>query len=359
VVAQMVVAQMVVARVAVNRMVTVDVFVMKNIPTQIKHYQVKQSIGEGGMSHVFMAIDELLGRRVAIKLFPRELLSREGAYERFVQEARILSQLNHPSIIAIYDFGRLDDGRPYIVMPFMAQGSLQLRIAAGTRFTLAQVCEIIEPIAQALDAAHKKRILHRDIKPENILFDEESRPYLADFGIAKQVISSSRRLTLDGRFIGTPAYTSPEQIKGASDINRRTDIYSLTVVTFELLTGRLPYRGSPKDMMLKHISAPIPQPTDYNRDLPVLCDEVIARGMAKEPQDRYRYASEMSYYLRQAGKRPSQLPSPPPRYPPSVVIPPPPKPRPVWPQVLFLLIVLIVSLAVLYGVWVWVASMLV
>ena len=274
--------------------------------SHIGEYLIQHQLGQGGMGYVYLAKDPQLQRFVAIKVLPSDLANNKKAYARFLAEARTLSQLNHPAIIQIFNFGQLPDGRPYMVMPYMQNGSLADLIQKQKRFSLSQIVSILDPIASALDAAHSKQVLHRDIKPANILFDGQYKPYLADFGIAKRA-DIGPRLTVDGALIGTPAYMSPEQVKNAPNIDHRVDVYALTVVAFELMTGRIPYQSNSSFTQANmHVLEPIPRPTQINPQLPRLCDEIIARGMAKDRNQRYRAAPELLHYLKQAAKSKAQ-----------------------------------------------------
>jgi serine/threonine protein kinase len=207
-------------------------------PMVIGRYEVKNKLGRGGMATVYLAFDPRFKRDVAIKVLPHDLMLDQMFRDRFEREAMIIANLNHPAVVAVFDYGERDD-QPYLVMQHMPSGTLADRIAQGP--IAGSDCQaIIERIASALDRAHNKGVIHRDLKPANILFDEFGDAFLADFGIAKMVESSS---TLTGSgLIGTPAYMSPEQVNGErTDI--QSDIYSLGVITFEMLTGQQPFHA--------------------------------------------------------------------------------------------------------------------
>ncbi len=258
-------------------------------------YQIKSEIGRGGMATVYTAHDPRFDREVALKLLPREVLQDTEARARFEREAKTIAMLEHPAIVPVYDYGE-DNGQLYLVMRLMKGGSLTERLKRGA-LSLAEATRLTERLAGALDAAHAKGIIHRDLKPGNVLFDEYDNPYISDFGIAKWS-QASVVLTRSNAVVGTPAYMSPEQIRGESDIDRRSDIYAFGAILFEMLTGRLPYEGdTPYSIMLKHVSEPVPRVLDSNPNLPATCQIVIERAMAKEREARFHTAGEMARVL--------------------------------------------------------------
>jgi serine/threonine-protein kinase len=255
-------------------------------------YEVISEIGRGGMATVYEANDPLFNRRVAVKMLPAELLHDPAFRTRFEREAKTVAGLDHPAIVPVYDYGEAE-GRPFYIMRLMTGGSLADRIKKGP-LPLPEVVRIFVRIAPGLDEAHCHGVIHRDIKPANILFDQRNDPFLSDFGIAK--LSESGGLTLTGGgIIGTPAYMSPEQGRGDSDIDGRSDIYSLGVILFEMLSGRVPYESdTPMGLVVMHITAPIPNLLEVKPELPPACQEVITRAMAKRKFLRYNTASEMA-----------------------------------------------------------------
>ena len=257
---------------------------------RIGRYEVIKEIGRGGMSTVFVAHDPAMNRQVAIKVLPQELMHDPNFRARFEREARTVAGLEHPSIVPIYDFGEVD-GQPYFVMRLMSGGALSDRLEAGS-IPLAEVVSILKRVAQGLDYAHKEGVIHRDLKPANILFDQNGEPYLSDFGIAKLAESGA---TLTGNaIIGTPAYMSPEQGRGETDVDGRSDIYSLGVVMFHMMTGNVPYEAdTPMGQVVKHMTAPLPFLADIDPDLPPQLQSVINRAMAKRKLTRYATAGEM------------------------------------------------------------------
>lgn len=262
---------------------------------KIGRYEVKDEMGRGGMATVFVAYDPLFSRDVAIKVLPREFLHNPKFRERFNREATIIASLEIQSIVPVYDFGE-HDGQPYLVMRYMRGGSLHDQIVKGG-MSLARTSEIISRLAPALDEAHRKKIVHRDLKPKNILFDAHDGVYLTDFGIAK-LQDSTAGLT-GSAIIGTPSYMSPEQARGLGNVDHRSDIYSLGVILYEMLTGEQPYKAdNPMGKAIMHITEPVPRILDANPDLPSHLDDITQKAMAKDPDDRYFTASQLADELK-------------------------------------------------------------
>ncbi len=262
------------------------------IPSRIGRYQIEKILGHGGMAVVFLAHDPDLKRKVAIKLLPRQFVFSGEMRARFIHEAQIVATLRHQAIVPIYDFGEFDE-QPYLIMPFLPGGSLTNRIAEP--MSVAKVVPLIERLAPALDKAHAQGIIHRDLKPDNVLFDEDGFPYLADFGIAR-LAEATQSMTV----IGTPAYMSPEQVSGDKQLDGRSDIYALGVIVFEMLTGRPPYEAdTPAKLMFKHVHEPVPNILAVRPDLPPMCQDVVARAMAKSPDARFAKAVVLARSLRQ------------------------------------------------------------
>ncbi len=262
----------------------------------IGRYEAQGEIGHGGMATVLRARDPSMNREIAIKLLPRELLHNPSFRARFEREAQVVASLEHPAIVPVYDFGE-QDGQPFLVMRLMTGGSLRELMEQKKRFSLEEVTEIFAVLAPALDYAHQKGIVHRDLKPANILFDQDKRPYLSDFGIAK-LAEAGATLTGDA-IIGTPAYMSPEQVRGESSLDGRSDLYSLGIILFEMLTGKLPFEAnSPTGQMMKHLTAPIPHISEFVTDLPPDVQMIIERILAKQPDARFASAAELVQEMR-------------------------------------------------------------
>lgn len=252
---------------------------------RISGYQFEKIIGKGAMSTVYLALQESLGRRVAIKVLSPGLAGDPIFSKRFIKEARIIGKLGHPHIVTIFDAGNLDDVY-YIAMEYLEGGTLKERIKAG--LTPDQAVTILCQIARALGRAHQQHCIHRDIKPANILFRNPDTALLSDFGIAKNTLDKTQ-LTAAGWRLGTPNYMSPEQAL-AKPTDARSDLYSLGVVFYEMLTGTRPFQGADAfDIALKHLKEPVPTlPEPLGRFQPAL-----DRLLAKEPEERFASAEEL------------------------------------------------------------------
>jgi len=269
-------------------------------PEKIGIYEIKSELGRGGMATVYRGYDLRFEREVAVKVLPRELLHSDPQFRlRFEREAKIVAQLEHSAIVPVYDVGEAD-GQPYFVMRYMNGGSLSERIKAGIS-TIEEAARILGAIAPGLDEAHSKGIVHRDIKPSNILFDKRENPYISDFGIAKLTQAQSGNVT-GSSIIGTPAYMAPEQAQG-DDVDGRADIYALGIILFEMLTGKQPYEAdTPMAVAIKHITDPVPRILNANPKLPEGMDTIIQKAMAKNRNERYSTAIEMTNELRDLGR---------------------------------------------------------
>jgi len=258
---------------------------------QIPGYRIIRKINQGGMSTVYLAIQISVGRIVALKVMNPSLTSDPAFSERFQREATIVGQLSHPNIVAIYDIGRSEDLN-YIAMDYLPGGSVHDKMING--LTGEEALKVTKEIANALDHAHEKGYIHRDIKPENILFRADNSAVLSDFGVAKGIVGVSR-MTHVGTVVGTPHYMSPEQTRG-QPVDSRSDLYSLGVVFFEMLTGALPYQGEDAvTIALKHISAPIPKlPVQYQ-----LYQKLLEKFLAKDPGQRFQTGHEVSVAIEQ------------------------------------------------------------
>ena len=269
----------------------------------IPGYQIHREIGRGGMATAYLAIQQSLGREVVLKVLDFAAhCDNESLIERFLAEGRIVATLNHPNIITIFDIGIAEDAL-YISMEYVEGGDLKSRM--GSPLDPIEALEYLNKIGSALEDAHQNGIIHRDVKPANILFRDDNTLLLTDFGIAKQ-IDIDNELTATGMFIGSPNYVSPEQAEG-SEVDGRSDIYSLGCIFYEMLTGLKPYQAkNVLDIVIKHKQAPIPTlPEDLQRFQPLL-----NKMMAKDPKDRFENAAIMNAYIKNQLKKhkPTTLP---------------------------------------------------
>jgi serine/threonine-protein kinase PpkA len=259
-------------------------------------YRVVRRLGQGGMAVVYLAVQESLDREVAIKVMAPAASEDEAQAQRFEHEARIIAKLEHPGIVGIHEVGRTAEGQLYYVMPYLARGDLSQR---DYRDGEARITELLRGLLDALGYAHARGIVHRDVKPENVLFNNADRPQLTDFGIALSRRRGRARITTDGLALGSGGYMSPEQARG-EPVDGRADLYSLGVLTYELLTGELPYQADdPLALALMHAQDPIPTlPPDKQH-----WQRFLASAMAKSPERRFRNAQAMQRALEQISKK--------------------------------------------------------
>jgi eukaryotic-like serine/threonine-protein kinase len=247
-------------------------------------YRLDAQIGAGGMSTVYRAFDQTLERRVAIKLMHREIASDSDQLERFRREARAVAQLSHPHIVGVIDAGE-DEGRPYIVFEYVEGETLKERIRRMGRLPLDEAIAYAIEIARALDCAHDHHIVHRDVKPQNVLIDAEGSAKVTDFGIARTLDQDG--LTADGRVLGTTDYVSPEQALG-DDVDGQTDIYSLGVLLFEMLTGDVPFHGETQvSVAMKHVREDLPDLQSRRPEASATLASVLDRMTDKDLGRRY------------------------------------------------------------------------
>ena len=258
-----------------------------------QQYEVEQELGRGGMSVVYRARDRRLNRLVAIKVLPPELAYDPAIRTRFTREAQTAAQLAHAHIVPIYDVGE-KDGVAHFVMALVTGGNLAELLAREPRQPIEEARRILREIADALAYAHTRGVIHRDIKPDNILLDAASgRAMVTDFGIAR-AIEAGTRLTVTGAAVGTPTYMSPEQAMGERDIDGRSDLYSLGVIGYQMLTGRVPFAaGNPMALLLKHVGER-PRPiSELRPDAPKGLADVIDRALLKDPEERWPTAASL------------------------------------------------------------------
>lgn len=254
-------------------------------------YRIVEQLGSGGMATVFKAYHANLDRYVAIKVLHPAFKQDPNFLSRFQREARIVAKLQHPAIVPVYDFNE-HDGQPYLVMRFIEGETLKARLSKGD-LPLPEVVRVLHPVGEALQYAHGQGVLHRDVKPSNVLLTPDGQVFLADFGLARIAQAGESTLSQDA-LVGTPQYISPEQARGDSDLDARTDIYSLGVVLYELLIGRVPYQAdTPYAVIHDHIYAPLPLPRSIKPGFPESLERVLLKALAKEQDDRYASVAEL------------------------------------------------------------------
>jgi serine/threonine-protein kinase len=257
---------------------------------KFSRYELGEELGRGGMATVYRAYDPLFQRKVALKIIHQDRLDDPEVRAGFERETRIIARLEHAAIVPVYDVGR-DNNQLFFVMRYMSGGSLTERIQ-NRSLSLSQMVHIIKRLATALDYAHDRGVIHLDLKPGNILFDEYNNAYISDFGIAK-LTRATTTLTNSG-IIGTPTHMSPEQAKGEA-VDGRSDIYSLGVILFEMLSGKTPYEArTPLGLALKHAAYPVPRILSLNPNLPPDIEAVNEKVMAKERDKRYHSGLEFA-----------------------------------------------------------------
>jgi branched-chain amino acid transport system substrate-binding protein len=267
------------------------------VDTRLGKYEIQAEIGKGGMGIVYLGYDPLLDRQVAIKVLAPHLVWEEGFVERFLREARAAARIKHPNIVTIHDVGQEGD-QFYFVMEYLEGQTLAECVRQQGPLPLGEVDRILRPVADALDYAHQHGLVHRDIKPGNIVIGPTGQVTLTDFGIARA--AQETRLTTAGTIMGTPEYMSPEQAWG-EEVDYHTDLYSLAVVAYEMLSGRVPFRGTtPHAVLYKQIHEPPPQIQEARPNLPASVDVVLARALSKEPSKRYTTVTAFADELGQA-----------------------------------------------------------
>jgi len=279
-------------------------------------YRIIEKLGQGGMATVFKAYHPALDRYVAIKVLHPGFTQQPGFLKRFQREAQIVARLDHPHIVPIYDFAE-HRGQPYLVMRFIEGETLKARMRQGP-LPVEEILRITRAVGQALSYAHDQGILHRDIKPSNVLLSPDGGVYLTDFGLARMAEAGESTISRD-TLLGTPQYISPEQAKGLSELDARTDIYSLGVVLYELLVGRVPFTAdTPYAIVHDHIFTPLPLPRSLKPDLPEAIERVLLKALAKDPEDRFQTVGALVTALEAASE-----PLPPPPLPETAAAPPP------------------------------------
>ena len=276
------------------------------INQELGSYRVEVLIGVGGMGRVYRGVHQALGRNVAIKLLPVALAGDSGYMKRFVREAQIAAQLNHPNLIACYDFGESPVGY-YFVMEYVEGESVADWLIAHHRMKVEEAIPVMQQVCLGLGYAHSAGIIHRDIKPDNILLTRDGMVKVADLGLAKVEDKSDSGLTQLGMAIGTPNYISPEQVRGEIDVDWRSDIYSLGATMFHCVTGKIPYDGNtPTMIMTRHVNDPVPIARQVNPDVHEAFSNLLLRMMQKDPHMRIANCEEV---LAELDKMIPRLPS--------------------------------------------------
>lgn len=253
-------------------------------------YQIIKTLGEGGMANVFLAYDKILGRNVAVKILKQEYEKDEKFIRRFQREALSASNLSHPNIVEMYDFGE-DNGQNYLVMEYVDGKTLKQLIRKRGKLTITEVIDIMLQITDGMSHAHDSYIIHRDIKPQNIMILENGMIKITDFGIAMAI--NSTQLTQTNSIMGSVHYLPPEQANGKGS-TIKSDIYSMGILMYELLTGEIPYKGDVAvEIALKHIKEPLPSIKEVLPSLPQTIENIILKATAKNPKNRYNDAREM------------------------------------------------------------------
>jgi serine/threonine protein kinase/Tol biopolymer transport system component len=268
------------------------------IGKRIGGYEILDKIGQGGMATVYRAHQISMNRPVAIKILPRQFLSDDSYMQRFNREVKIVSQLEHRSIVPVYDYGE-HEGLPFIVMRYMTAGSVDDLLRKNGPMDADKILQVIEQIAPALDYAHTKGVLHRDLKPSNVLMDDDGGAYITDFGIARILGETGPGITTQG-VVGTPSYMSPEQAQGHG-LDGRSDVYSLGVMMFEMATGRRPFQSdTPYSIAVMQVTTPPPAPRVLNPNITPKFEAVIYKSLEKKPEHRYTTGATLVDGLRSA-----------------------------------------------------------
>ena len=258
--------------------------------SKIGRYEIETELTQGGMGVIFLAKDPYIQRQVVVKVLMYSRTLDDVYREFFQREAELIAALEHPAIVPVYDFGWHGE-QPYIVMRYMSAGSLDDRLEKEGEIKFTELAHIFKRVGEALDAAHAQNIIHRDVKPSNILFDSTGEAFLSDFGIAKSKAISAD----DGEWlVGTPAYMSPEQVKG-EHVDGRADIYAMGVMLYRLLTGELPFQSDSTTALINaHVELPVPDVRLIRNNIPAVWQEVVSKAMAKDPGERYPTAGDFA-----------------------------------------------------------------
>lgn len=262
-----------------------------------ERYRIIKSLGEGGMANVYLATDLILDRLVAVKVLRVDLRDDQDTIRRFKREALATTELVHPNIVSVYDVGEVD-GFQYMVMEYVAGNDLKTYITKQFPIPYQVVIDIMTQILSAVEVAHDHNIIHRDLKPQNILIDEEGNAKITDFGIA--VALADHSLTQTNTLLGSVHYLSPEQARG-SMATKQSDIYSLGIILYEMLTGKVPFEGETAvSIALKHFQSEVPSVREFDPNIPQSLENIVLQATSKVPRDRFQSAEEMSIALRKS-----------------------------------------------------------
>ncbi|MFQ5612745.1 MAG: protein kinase, partial [Anaerolineae bacterium] len=275
------------------------------VGTTLGRYRIVARLGRGGMAEVYKAYQPGLERYVAIKVMHRHMADDPDFIGRFKREAQNVAKLRHPNIVQVFEFDD-HDGTHYMVMEFIEgptlKDEIQERNRRGTDFKLAEVVRIFTALCNAIDYAHQRGMVHRDLKPANVMLTTEGQVVLTDFGIARMV--EGTKYTMTGALTGTPAYMSPEQGEG-KPATERSDIYSLGVMLYQMVTGRVPFEAdTPFAIIMKHVNEPLPLPASINPNVSEAMEAVILKALAKDPDDRFQAGADMARAIRDAANLP-------------------------------------------------------
>jgi serine/threonine protein kinase/DNA-binding LacI/PurR family transcriptional regulator len=295
------------------------------IGKRVGQYDIQSLIGQGGMAIVYRAFQQAMKRDVALKVVSSLITQESHFLERFNREAEFITSLEHAHIVPVYDYGTTAEGLTFLAMRYIKGGSLSECIRQGVPMGLDRINSILRQIADALDYAHQRGVIHRDIKPSNVLLDERGNAYLADFGLARLIEPGTRaNLTETGSFLGTPTYISPEQVEQGT-LDKRSDLYSLGVVLYEMIAGRPPFTGdSAFTIMRAHIDEAPPPLWKFRPGLPQGMEVVVSRALQKDPARRYQSAGEMAeafYRVAQAELTTQRVEKP--QFPTTITLPRP------------------------------------
>jgi len=301
-------------RYRLNRVLTSKVSMSNLQPGQmLGPYQIISQVGQGGMATIYKAYHAAMDRYVAVKVLPHQFMHDRVFLGRFQQEVHLIAKLEHAHILPVYDYGE-SEGLPYLVMRFLDAGTLKNRMIVSSQaavgrpgLSMVEIDRIFTQMADALSYAHDQGVIHRDIKPSNIMLDHRGDVFLTDFGIAK-LIESTVEFTATGSVTGTPAYMSPEQAQGQK-VDQRTDIYSLGIVLYEMLTGRVSYEAeTPLAVILKKLQQPLPPPSSINPAISPIIEAVVRKALAANPAQRFNTIQEFLTVWKQANTAASAVP---------------------------------------------------